>query len=128
MKIQIICKRCKKPFLDHACNHRIYCSYKCYYLNKGKQMIGNKNQLWKGNNASYVAKHMWVKRQRGKATHCSFNLQHKNKYYQWANVSGSYLRDTNDWIQLCIKCHKAYDIIRRGYTTNSKIGIRLVYQ
>lgn len=29
----------------------------------------------------------------------------------WANVSKEYKRDLADWIRLCQKCHKAYDLV-----------------
>jgi len=31
------------------------------------------------------------------------------KKIHWANKSGEYLRDKDDWIRLCCKCHKKYD-------------------
>ena len=39
---------------------------------------------------------------------------HQSRYH-WANVSGKYLRDISDWIQLCVKCHKQFDIERRVF-------------
>jgi hypothetical protein len=34
----------------------------------------------------------------------------KKRYFDWANISGEYLRDFSDWQQLCKLCHKAFDI------------------
>lgn len=33
----------------------------------------------------------------------------KKRYFQWANISGEYLRIVSDWKQLCVKCHKKFD-------------------
>ena len=31
------------------------------------------------------------------------------RVYEWANVSGKYLRSLEDFIQLCQTCHRRYD-------------------
>jgi hypothetical protein len=64
---------------------------------------------WKGDNASYRALHSWVVRALGKATRCSVNILHVAKRFDWANLSGEYKRDTNDYIQLCRSCHMRMD-------------------
>jgi len=28
----------------------------------------------------------------------------------WANLSGQYKRDISDWVELCAKCHKNFDM------------------
>lgn len=33
-----------------------------------------------------------------------------NKKIHWANISRLYKRDLDDWMRLCAKCHKAYDM------------------
>jgi|ERR1700719_944878 len=88
--------------------------------NKGKKYFtpsqqNEKHYYWKGINASYSAKHKWVYRKKGKAEYCSFNPYHIAKRYEWANISGVYLRDIDDYAQLCRKCHHEYDrIIKKG--------------
>lgn len=66
---------------------------------------------WKGANASYQAKHMWIYKNKGRPHYCEHckdvGLPHRN--YHWANKSGKYKRDFGDWIRLCAKCHKKYD-------------------
>jgi len=86
-------------------------------FNKGKTfplLQGDKSPHWKGINATYGSKHDWIQKLMGKANHCSFDPDHKVTRYHWANISGSYLRDTNDYASLCVKCHKEYDLIRSG--------------
>lgn len=75
---------------------------------------GEKNVNWKGENAGYDAKHDWVYRKLGvpkKCKHCGLpNGKHRGQWIlDWANKSHKYKRDVNDWIALCLKCHRAYD-------------------
>ena len=68
--------------------------------------------LWKGDEVSYRALHSWVHRWLGKPKYCEFcgKTQDTPKSIHWANKSGKYLRDLNDWISLCVRCHKEYDL------------------
>lgn len=68
---------------------------------------GKKNGVWKGDKVGYYALHAWVKRQLGKANQCSNCSSVKN--IQWANASHEYKRVVEDWIQLCVFCHREYD-------------------
>lgn len=65
------------------------------------------SHAWKGDKYGYQGIHAWIRRQKGKATTCTTCLDTKN--VQWANKSGEYKRDLNDWIELCGKCHSKYD-------------------
>jgi len=31
------------------------------------------------------------------------------KKFEWANVSGNYLREVSDWKRLCASCHARFD-------------------
>ena len=76
---------------------------------------GKKNPEWKGNKVGYRALHHWVQRWLGKPKKCTCcgKLQTKSgKMIHWANKSHQYLRSLKDWISLCAKCHKAYDLAR----------------
>lgn len=75
---------------------------------------GEDNPAWKGDKAGYDAIHTWIRKIKGKAIMCSFNLNHQSPRYEWANVSGAYLRNIDDFVSLCKKCHSEYDWIRRG--------------
>lgn len=85
--------------------------------NKGLKLpeqTGERNATWKGDNVGYSGIHAWVVRSNGKANHC-VNCQLDKapigwkKYFQWANISGKYKRDLNDWKQLCVMCHRVFD-------------------
>ena len=79
-----------------------------------KQMclrVGENHHHWKGNNITYRALHHWVESKLGKPAQCQFcrvtNL--RLRQYHWANKSHEYKRDLNDWLRLCVSCHKKYD-------------------
>lgn len=77
---------------------------------KGK--IGSKNPQWKGDKACYVSKHRWITKHFGKARRCEFNPNHVASRYHWANISGKYTRDLNDYASMCPRCHRLFDIER----------------
>lgn len=74
---------------------------------KKGQFLREKHPFWKGDNVGYYALHVWVKKELGKAKKCEECKSELN--VQWANKSRKYLRNINDWFQLCIKCHNKYD-------------------
>ncbi len=59
----------------------------------------------------YKSVHMWISRNYGKTEICQKCETKSN--IQWANISGNYLRDISDWVQLCRKHHLEYDMARR---------------
>jgi hypothetical protein len=80
--------------------------------------IGVHARRWKGDSASYVAKHMWIHKHYGKASICEIDSTHKGKRFEWANISGAYLRDRSDYRQLCPSCHRRSDFgnkCRKGH-------------
>jgi len=85
-------------------------------------MRGNTHWNWNEENPSYRAVHDWIVKKYGNATKCENkkcvyprkdmrgNLMLKPKEYQWANISGKYRRNINDFRQLCASCHKLFDM------------------
>lgn len=80
---------------------------------KFKDAIANKK--YKGINAGYTAKHHWLYKWYGKASKCeNTNCTYENpKLYEWANISGKYKRERDDYMQLCPSCHRKMDNARR---------------
>lgn len=76
--------------------------------NKKHPRSGAENALWKGSEAGYISKHIWVRKHYGKPVRCE-NCNSVQKI-QWANKSGKYLRERSDWLSLCPKCHYRFDI------------------
>lgn len=73
-----------------------------------------KNPAWKGDKVGYMGLHNWVRRKLGTPSYCrGKNCDGTSKRYHWANVSGKYKRDLNDFIRLCISCHLKMDFNRK---------------
>lgn len=131
------CMNCDSNFLASIYNIRKgfgkYCSSRCaakvtrngfkkYHPNfvsqearkiQGLKIKGEKNYLWKGEDAVYSTKHMWVRRWFGKPSECEHcGMNEEKRMYHWANISREYRRDREDWIRLCVSCHKKYDLAR----------------
>lgn len=72
---------------------------------------GEKNYLWKGDNVGYVALHDWVNKWLGKPNKCEFCKTEglTGRHINWANKSREYKRDLEDWLRLCVPCHREYD-------------------
>ena len=67
---------------------------------------------WKGDEVGYFALHTWIRKQLGQPDTCEFCGKSglSNKQIHWANKSREYKRELNDWLRLCAKCHKDYDL------------------
>lgn len=73
------------------------------------QIREEKNNMWKGDEAGYFAIHLWVTNRLGRPQLCEHCGTTTAKKFEWANKSHEYKRDLNDWIRLCVPCHKKYD-------------------
>ena len=77
---------------------------------------------WKGGKVGYDALHTWLVREFGKAYKCEMKgciyprnnargeLMKNPKRYEWANITGKYLRKRKDWMMMCPSCHRKYDL------------------
>lgn len=73
---------------------------------------GEKNNMWKGDDASYYAIHIYISNHFGKSSDypCRFcEKRGGSKQMHWANIDHKYSRNKKDWIVLCVKCHCNYD-------------------
>lgn len=82
--------------------------------NRGKKCpeIGRAGELssaWRGDDVGYGAVHDWIKKTLGKPSECKNCGTKEAKRFEWANISGEYKRDVNDWLRLCTKCHHKMD-------------------
>ena len=71
---------------------------------------GENSRRWKGDTASYVAKHMWISKHNKKTGICQECGNSKNTRTEWSNISGTHKRDINDYIELCPSCHRKKDL------------------
>ena len=79
--------------------------------------IGNKNPqfrhfdelspVYKGNEAGYHAKHKWIYDRVKKEFLCK--SCEREGFTHWANYSGNYKREIEDYLELCPTCHSAFD-------------------
>ena len=83
-------------------------------------MTGKKGEIcpnWKGESATYNSKHKWIQNNWQKTGICEIcklprppRKGTRLKYgTHWSNKSGRYLRQRDDWYELCPKCHKSLD-------------------
>lgn len=71
---------------------------------------------WLGNEVGYDGLHDWVYKKLGAPMQCQNcdKVCENNYQIHWANKSGEYKRDVNDWLRLCVPCHSAYDRGRKS--------------
>lgn len=106
------CQNCNKKytFFDWEKKSGKYCSQQCYH-NRHK---GSLHHNWK-EKVGYAAIHVWVHRNFGfprKCEHCKIHHE-SNRKIHWANISGNYTRERNDWKRLCVSCHKIFDLNKK---------------
>ena len=65
---------------------------------------------FKGTLREYQALHYRIGKKLGKPSECNHCGEIKqNREIDWANISGKYKEELNDWIRLCKKCHFKFD-------------------
>ena len=71
-----------------------------------------KNPNWQGDSVGYHGIHGWLKTRYGKANKCEMiNCKRVCKKYEWALKKGrKYMRVRNNFTELCVSCHKKYDM------------------
>jgi hypothetical protein len=81
---------------------------------------GTKSHFWK-EKIGYRGLHIWIDREYGKPHYCEHCKRSdlKHRQYNWANISGKYLRDPKDYKRLCVKCHKLYDKTKKCQIKNN---------
>lgn len=60
--------------------------------------------------SEYRVLHEWVTRHKGRPSRCEDCGITTAKWYDWANISGEYKKDVNDFKRLCRSCHRIFDI------------------
>lgn len=59
--------------------------------------------------SEYSKVHAWMKRNFERPEACDLCGEKANRY-DWANLTGEYRYDRQDWANLCKPCHAAYDL------------------
>ena len=68
----------------------------------------------------YESVHDWMRKNFGKPYFCEGCGIEEAYRFEWANISGKYLRDKCDWIRLCASCH---DLFERNPIKRKKIKL-----
>ena len=104
------CKNCNKKIKDIPIRKRKYCSRKCYW--KFLTTLENEGGMnWQGNKVGYHGIHDWLRKNFGKASKCeNKKCSGKSSTYQWASKNGKYIRNKDEFWQLCRSCHNIFDI------------------
>ncbi len=68
---------------------------------------------WKAEGFAYSTVHGWLRKVASKTGECSACGARPKTRTEWANLSGSYLRDITDYAEMCVSCHHRYDRTRR---------------
>lgn len=74
---------------------------------RGHNTRGENHHLWKGDGVGYFALHEWVRANKERTEICT-ECGKKGKT-DFANVSGEYQRDVEDYVELCRSCHLLFD-------------------
>ncbi len=85
--------------------------HKCRVAAKRDQR-GDKNDSWRGEDATYSALHFRVEVARGKPNRCERCGVAGLRRYEWANQTGDYT-NVADYMRLCLPCHRTQDAARR---------------
>lgn len=67
---------------------------------------GEQHPCWKGDDVGYSGLHEWVRKTLGRPQKCQCCSTKKARRYEWSNVSGEYRREAEDWVRLCVSCHR----------------------
>lgn len=62
-----------------------------------------------GTSSQYRGLHHWVVKQLGQPRACVECGTTTATRYEWANISGKYLKIVSDWCRLCVTCHRRRD-------------------
>jgi hypothetical protein len=76
-----------------------------------EKMSEDNSNSWKGEDVGYNGLHKWVIKHLGTpdtCEHCN-KTGLKGRQIHWANKDHTYKRNLEDWIRLCVSCHKLYD-------------------
>lgn len=68
------------------------------------------NFLWRDNKNKYTKVHRWVSKILGRDSFCESCGTEEDRRYEWANISGEYKEEVEDWLRMCVPCHRKFDM------------------
>ena len=124
-KLQKKCQNCDamlfhgEPYFGRQWENVKYCSTVCfgiaYRLRRKQNPINEtKHYKWKGDKVGYYGVHDWITKHYGQPVGCQeCGLNDPKRVYHWANLSGEYKRDINDFKRMCVSCHRKFDYAKK---------------
>lgn len=103
------CDICKKEFRDYYSNLKPY-KYKTCSVSCRHELNSLIRKMWFGDRREYKKIHKYINKIKGKAEECIQCCDNTKSRYHWANISGNYLLDPNDYESLCPSCHAKIDL------------------
>ena len=75
-----------------------------------------KSYHWRGEEVGYKGVHIWVRKWKGKPKLCEVcGLDDSKRIYHWANIDHTYKRVLEDYISMCVSCHRKFDMKNNNY-------------
>ena len=78
-----------------------------------------KHPRWKGQDASQVAIHIWIRKNFADPKKCGICGENRIEKLEWAHKTHKYDRIRENWQRLCTFCHKRFDSKNWRKTKNS---------
>ena len=108
------CQTCGKDFLANPNEVKRgggkVCSRTCYYAYQPKRLKQKWDEIGRKSSTRYTLAHKFIYNERGKAIMCEMCGVEDRPIYHWANLSNTYQHNVDDWMQMCPRCHKNYDV------------------
>lgn len=97
------CIDCRKPLKAVKAKRCIDCRRE-YIRKKTPLVVAGEER------PDYHSLHHWVEKNLGKPRECSNCHRTDATRYHWANISKEYKWEIDDWVRLCPRCHKLFDL------------------
>ena len=94
-------------------------------LLKAASNSGQNNKSWKGDSVSCSGMHTRIRTKYGTPQKCEECGTTDKKWYDWANISGEYKYERDDWKRLCRPCHRKMDNVCKPVQQLDKNGLLL---
>lgn len=98
-RLPVPCPNCGEVNQQLISQNARFCNKACF----------NQSQTHK-TPTKYGTIHAYIRRLYGAPSMCEHCGTTASKKFEWANISGRYLLERDDWARLCCKCHRRYDL------------------
>lgn len=105
-----VSRRAKRP-LCKGCGNKVklskneYCSWQC----RAKHFRGENHYRWIKGDVNYKTLHSQIGVLHGRISKCEMCGTENAKKYDWASKGHTYTRNIEDWVRVCVSCHRRLD-------------------